>query len=112
MSMKGPIRRAAGLAGVLALALTTAATAGARPLVSGVHQKSAKEQNVEARSLDFPPTVHQCLRLIAIRCYSPAQLRAAYDLAPLYAAGNDGTGTTIAIVDSFGSPTIQHDLDV
>ena len=80
MSMKGSIRRAAGGVGVLALALTAAATAGAKPLVSGVHQQTAKEARVEARSLAFPPTVHQCLKLIAIRCYSPAQLRAAYNL--------------------------------
>ena len=49
---------------------------------------------------------------LGIRCYTPAQLRAAYDLAPLYADGNDGSGQTVAIIDSFGSPTIQNDLDV
>src|SRR4051812_12996103 len=110
--MTGSFRRAPGGLGALALALVTATTAGATSLEPGVHQHTRAEQQVEARSLAFPPTVHQCLKLIGIRCYSPAQLRAAYDLAPLYAAGNDGTGTTIAIVDSFGSPTIQHDLDV
>jgi subtilase family serine protease len=31
---------------------------------------------------------------------------------PLYAAGWDGTGRTIAIVDSYGSDTIAHDLHV
>ncbi len=110
--MNGSFRRAAGGFGALALAVATAGTASASSLQPGVQQQSKAMRKIEARSLAFPPTVHQCLTQLGIRCYSPAQLRAAYDLAPLYAAGNDGTGTTIAIVDSFGSPTIQHDLDV
>jgi subtilase family serine protease len=43
---------------------------------------------------------------------SPAQIQAAYDLGPLLRAGIDGKGQTIVIVDSFGSPTIGHDLTV
>jgi subtilase family serine protease len=35
----------------------------------------------------------------------------AYNLNPLYRAKLDGTGQTIAIVDAFGSTTIQQDLD-
>jgi subtilase family serine protease len=108
--MKGSIRLAAGGAGVLALALTTAATASAGALLPGVHQHTQAEAKIEAHAFTSPVTVHQCLKLFGVRCYNPAQLRAAYDLAPLYAAGNDGSGTTIAIVDSFGSPTIQSDL--
>jgi|SRR5271157_3228125 len=38
------------------------------------------------------------------------ELRNAYDLNPLYAAGYDGTGQTVVIVDAFGSPTIYQDL--
>ncbi len=45
-----------------------------------------------------------------IACFGPGQLRAAYDLSPLYAAGITGKGETIAIVDSYGSPTIRSDL--
>jgi subtilase family serine protease len=33
-------------------------------------------------------------------------------MGPLYAAGYDGRGQTIAIVDSYGSDTIAHDLHV
>jgi subtilase family serine protease len=43
---------------------------------------------------------------------SPAQIRTAYDLGPLLRQGIDGKGQTIVIVDSFGSPTIGHDLAV
>src|SRR5205823_1385095 len=46
------------------------------------------------------------------RCFSPQAVYAAYNLSPLYASGKDGTGTTLAIVDSFGSDTISHDLNV
>ncbi len=41
---------------------------------------------------------------------TPAQLRTAYDLWPLYAGGVDGRGQTIVIVVPFGSPVIQQDL--
>ena len=44
--------------------------------------------------------------------YIPAQIRGAYDLGPLTKAGINGTGESIVIVDSFGSPTIRHDLGV
>ncbi|MBO0867626.1 MAG: S53 family peptidase, partial [Micromonosporaceae bacterium] len=58
-----------------------------------------------------PPTQAQCAS-VNRRCFSPAAMRAAYHLGPLYAAGHDGTGQTIAIVDSYGSDTIAHDLHV
>lgn len=62
------------------------------------------------RALSFPPDTNYCLTNIGIRCYWPAQLQKAYDLAPLYAGGITGAGRTIVIVDSFGSPTIASDL--
>jgi subtilase family serine protease len=57
-----------------------------------------------------PPTLAACLKTYRLPCYSPAQLHAAYHLAPLYRKGLDGKGSTIVIVDPFGSPTIGHDL--
>jgi len=44
--------------------------------------------------------------------YTPKQIRAAYDVPALLRAGINGRGQSIVIVDSFGSPTIRHDLDV
>ncbi|HEY2061336.1 MAG TPA: S53 family peptidase [Amycolatopsis sp.] len=41
--------------------------------------------------------------------YTPAQLRSAYGLDTAAKLGADGKGTTIAIVDAFGSPTIYSD---
>lgn len=44
------------------------------------------------------------------KALTPRQVRAAYGLGPLAARGIDGSGQTIVIVDSFGSPTIAADL--
>ena len=41
--------------------------------------------------------------------YQPSDIQTAYNLTPLYQHGLNGTGTTIAIVDAYGSTTIAHD---
>jgi subtilase family serine protease len=41
--------------------------------------------------------------------YQPSDIASAYNLNPLYQAGLDGRGETIAIVDAFGSTTIKQD---
>ena len=67
---------------------------------------------IDARGLSLPPTTSYCLTNFGIHCYSPAQFEKAYDLGPLHTHGIDGRGQTIAVVDSFGSPTIANDLHV
>jgi len=57
-----------------------------------------------------PPTNTLCLTVIGLHCYGPPQFATAYNLTPLHSANIDGRGTTIVIVDAFGSPTIQADL--
>jgi subtilase family serine protease len=42
--------------------------------------------------------------------YQPSDIHTAYNLNPLYREGLDGTGTTIAIVDAYGSTTIANDV--
>jgi subtilase family serine protease len=59
-----------------------------------------------------PPDTAQCEKRFHIACYEPAQIQRAYNLAPLFKKGIDGKGQTIIIVDSYGSPTIGHDLSV
>jgi subtilase family serine protease len=61
-------------------------------------------------SFTQPPTTAQCESTRGIACYSPNQYQQAYDMKPLYSAGVNGRGRTIVLVDSFGSPTIQADL--
>jgi len=57
-----------------------------------------------------PPTTAQCESDYGIACYGPGQFEQAYNMKPLYRAGLTGRGETIVIVDSYGSPTIQSDL--
>ena len=43
--------------------------------------------------------------------YVPAQLQGAYNLAQPIAAGVNGAGVTVAIVDAYASPTLQKDAE-
>ena len=67
-------------------------------------------ERLSSKHFAQPPTTKECIQSIGIACYAPAQIQKAYDINPLYKQGLDGAGTTIVIVDSFGSPTIQADL--
>lgn len=44
-------------------------------------------------------------------CYTPNDIYAAYNVSKLHAEGITGKGETIIIADSYGSPTIQQDLN-
>lgn len=63
-------------------------------------------------SVSSPLSIEQCRTKWHIACYNPLQYRTAYNIDALYRKGITGKGRTIVIVDSFGSPTVQHDLDV
>ena len=58
-----------------------------------------------------PPTEAQCFA-VGRRCFTPVSVQNSYNLPPLYAAGDEGQGVTIAIIDSYGSDTIANDLSV
>src|SRR5260370_16637056 len=51
------------------------------------------------------------IRSTVFHCYTPANMYAAYGVDALHAEGTTGKGETIVIVDSYGSPTVQRDLD-
>jgi subtilase family serine protease len=84
-----------------AVAAASRAAAGPQPRPGVVHARSAQSA---------PPTTAYCEQHFQIACFEPGQVQQAYNLAPLYRNGVDGRGQTIVIVDSFGSPTISHDL--
>src|SRR5260370_24306557 len=50
-------------------------------------------------------------RSTVFHCYTPTDIYAAYGVDALHAEGTTGKGQTIVIVDSYGSPTVQADLD-
>jgi subtilase family serine protease len=56
-----------------------------------------------------PPTEAQCIANHR-RCFTAAAMENSYNLLPLYAAGNEGQGVTVAIIDSFGNPNMASDL--
>ena len=109
LTRRAPLVAALAL-GTLIWLLVAAASGGSgsrslplpKPLLSDYAQLTTSET---------PPTQAQC-NSAGRRCFAPAGIRAAYNLAPLYALGDDGTGRTIALVDSYGSDTIAHDLHV
>ncbi|HEU5269615.1 MAG TPA: S53 family peptidase [Jatrophihabitans sp.] len=104
---------ATALGASLAATATTAASVSAAPAAAhAVKPIPAVSHHVLAQTLAFPPDTAYCRTNIGISCYSPIQYRQAYDLNPLYQAGDTGKGRTIAIVDAFGSPTIANDLAV
>jgi subtilase family serine protease len=63
-------------------------------------------------SSQHPPTTADCQASFQVACYQPPQIQQAYNLPSLYDEGVNGSGATIVIVDSFGSPTIANDLAV
>jgi subtilase family serine protease len=57
-----------------------------------------------------PYTTAQCQHHFHISCYTAQQIQQAYNLPALYRKGINGAGTSIVIVETFGSPTIGRDL--
>jgi subtilase family serine protease len=86
------------VAGLVVVLVTAGALTLAHVAGSGPHQP-ARATLVRIPAVPAP-----------INALSPAQIRTAYAVAPLAAAGVDGSGQTIVVVDSFGSPTIAGDL--
>jgi subtilase family serine protease len=74
------MRRFAALAGLLVLGLLAAGTGSAT-----------------AATANRPLTLAACMQKL-YRCYSPTLVQRAYGLDRLHEAGNDGRGTTIAII--------------
>jgi subtilase family serine protease len=108
-------RRIASLFAGSALTVTSAlGLAGATALTAAPAAQSLPAAVPLARMLSHafasPPTTAQCEAALDIACYSPAQFQQAYDLAPLYKAGDDGSGETIVIVDSYGFQNIKGEL--
>jgi subtilase family serine protease len=98
--------------GTLAAALLLAASAAPPAVAVALPQLTpAVSDYTLVKSGETPPTLADCLAA-GRRCFTPAGFHAAYNLSPLYDEGLDGSGITVAIVDSYGSDTMAHDLHV
>ena len=89
-------------AALAALALCAGGAASAAPTVRVGGQATSEGQQ--------PPTNATCLAEIGVPCYGPQDIRTAYGLNGLINSGNKGTGQTIVVIESYGSPTIATDL--
>jgi len=103
------------LAGAIAISLSgsimhshAASNQSAKPFVINFKGKPI----IMAQASPTPPTDSQCRIHLGVPCYSPQEIRRAYDVTPLLNKGFTGKGQSIVIIDSFGSPTIRHDLHV
>ncbi|HTU75394.1 MAG TPA: S53 family peptidase [Trebonia sp.] len=106
-------------AGAITVAFVTAMATGATAAPAGITHDASGVPTIavkpgvhmlDAKSSGSPLTYQQCEAELSIACYSPDQVRSAYNLAPVYKSGVTGKGSTILIVDSYGSPTIASDL--
>ncbi len=107
-----------------ACALTAAAVVSAGSAVPAVSVPGAKAPAPQAGVVIRPGVLHAghpsgapattayCEANYQIACYEPDQIQQAYNLPALYLRGVNGRGSTVVIVDSFGSPTIRNDLKV
>jgi len=107
--MKKGILLAIGLAGLVAAAAALAATGGKAHVLAAAQPAVGEYQQLNTSTT--PPTEDQCFS-VSRRCFTPQAMRAAYNVGPLYANGDDGRGQTIAIIDSFGNDTMANDLHV
>jgi subtilase family serine protease len=101
-----------GLGGLASLNTPTVAGSAAATAVHQVGATVAIHPNVlhDGHATAQPPTTADCESAYQVACYQPAQIQQAYNLPELYSKGINGRGSTIVIVDSYGSPTIQSDL--
>jgi subtilase family serine protease len=91
---------------------TTATPQGVRTVAARNSVFVPAVTEVQLISSDQAPPPESACFAFGIRCFTPQSMTAGYNFVPLYASGFDGTGKTIAIIDSFGSPTIADDLHV
>ncbi|MGH3007998.1 MAG: S53 family peptidase [Gaiellaceae bacterium] len=98
-----------GLGVVAAAVLTAGASAGNTTSGGGVPYNVNPSYvfgfAAPSSSAKFP-TPSQCIASDGLSCYTPSEIRTAYDV-PKSATG---AGQTIVIVDAYGSPTIRQDL--
>lgn len=108
--IKRSLRLAAAAASILALVGVT--SAGGVSAYGGNSSNIVYTANPPRRlaSTSTKPNLTQgyCVANFGLNCYGPSDIRSAYNVP----SSNTGAGQTIVIVDAFGSPTIQNDLQV
>jgi subtilase family serine protease len=110
LRLRHPASAAAALACAAAIAVAAAPGAASATATLPVPKPTVSDFQWLSGS-QTPPTEANCFS-VGRRCFTPASMQNSYNLGPLYAAGHDGKGVTVAIIDSFGDPNIESDLNV
>jgi len=107
--MRKRVLLASALLGLVAVVATLVAASGTGKVQTVALRPLLDDPAFVSSAGAAPPTQAQC-NAIGRRCFAPAAMANSYDYAALHAAGNEGQGKTIAIIDSFGASTIRQDL--
>jgi subtilase family serine protease len=103
---------------VLSACSSSGSTGGATPgSLPTATQPTTKGVTPGVTITDIPAQVDTCPHLIGYPtkgtyCYTPHQLRVAYGAESLYEHGFTGKGQAVVDIVSFGSPTLQQDMQV
>lgn len=92
-------------AGVSLSTPATAQSSGTGSITYQVHP-TAKLYKTGTNPGAFP-SPSDCVKAYGLACYTPSEIRQAYDIPDSWT----GAGQKIAIIDAYGSPTVQSDLD-
>ena len=110
LQLGGLARRSATIALCGMAALAGTAPASVLPMTSSLPAPVPAVTDYQlVASGTTPPTESACFA-IGRRCFTAAAMENSYNLPALYAAGDEGQGVTIAIIDSFGNPNMASDL--
>ena len=108
--LRPAVRRVATLAFAGAAALGLGPTGAGLAVSGSLPQPAPTIADYQFLSASpIPPAQSDC-NSVGRRCFNPTSMQNSYNLMPLYKAGQDGHGVTIAIIDSFGNPNMASDL--
>ncbi|NUP53475.1 MAG: S8/S53 family peptidase [Catenulispora sp.] len=114
LSVPSSLNAVVGVLGLDDSAALVSHTPDAPPSPAFVNGKPCSDyygQKTTANTATLDGTVLPGTEPFAVCGYTPSQLQSAYGVAPAVAAGNDGRGQTVAIIDAYASPTILQDAD-
>lgn len=115
-SVRRPVRKglAAVAGGAMAFATlgavggtASAATGNSTPITYTVHP-IAIQASSSLSSGGFVPST--CEKEVGLACYTPSIFHTAYQIPWTVNGEPAGTGTSVAIIDAYGSPTVAQDL--
>jgi subtilase family serine protease len=110
LQLGGLARRGATIAFCGMAALAGAAPASVLPTTSSFAAPVPAVTDYQLVASSITPPAESACFAIGRRCFTAAAMENSYNLPALYAAGHEGQGATIAIIDSFGNPNMASDL--